>query len=66
MRNYDMTFLSLILRSMRGGKYKKMFNIIIFVAGLHNSYINYAIIMHTQCIAGQGIIRTLYFVNKRS
>ena len=36
MHNYDMKFLSLISRSMRGGKYKKTFNIIIFVAGLHN------------------------------
>ena len=63
-----MKFLSLISRSMWGGEYKKTFNIIIFVAGLHNYCINYAIIMHTRHdgIAGQGIISTLYFVNKRS
>ena len=69
MRNYDMKFLSLTSRSMTGGKYKKTFNSIIFVAGLHNYHcINYEIIMHTRHhgIAGQGIISTLYFVNKRS
>ena len=62
-----MKFLSLISRSMRGGKYKKKFHVIIFVVGLHNYCINYAIIMQTRHhgIAGQGIKSTLHFVNKR-
>ena len=38
------------------------------MVGVHNYYINYVIFMHDPYhgIAGQGIISTLYFVNKRS